>query len=106
MNHADPVGDGVTGRVEGDGRPVDLDLTLVRTLHAVEDLHERGLACAVLPDDGVDPALRDLQIDVSVRDDSGESLGDPGELYSRFCGGRGGNGGLLLAECLVTDIVL
>src|SRR5690606_20947622 len=57
VNHADAGGDGVRGGVEGDGRPIDPDLTLVRPLHAVQDLHEGGLARAVLADDGVNLSL-------------------------------------------------
>ncbi|GGO04179.1 hypothetical protein GCM10011574_14930 [Microbispora bryophytorum] len=102
MDHADARGDGVGGGVEAHGRPVDADLALVGALHPVQDLHQRGLPRAVLADDGVDVPFGDAEVNVAVGDDSREPLGDPGELYCRFRNGRGGNVGLLLAECPVT----
>ncbi|GAA4193942.1 hypothetical protein GCM10023074_15860 [Microbispora amethystogenes] len=102
MNHPDAGGDGVGGGVEAHRRPVDADLPLVGTLHPVEDLHERGLARAVLADDGVDVPSGDAEVDVAVGDDSREPLGDPGELYCGRRSGGDGNGGLLLAECPMT----
>jgi hypothetical protein len=88
--------------VEAHGLPVDADLTLVWTLHPIQDLHQRGLPRSVLADEGVDVPLDDAEVDVAVGDDSREPLGDPGEFYCGFRNGRGGNVGLLLAECPVT----
>ncbi|GIH65739.1 hypothetical protein Msi02_65560 [Microbispora siamensis] len=102
MDHADAGVDGVCGGVEAHGRPVDADLALVGALHPVQDLHQRGLPRAVLADDGVDVPFGDAEVDVAVGDDSREPLGDPGEFYCGFRNGRGGNVGLLLAECPVT----
>ncbi|GAB3152339.1 hypothetical protein GCM10027161_53690 [Microbispora hainanensis] len=99
MDHADARGDGVGGGVEAHGRPVDADLALVWALHPVQDLHQRGLPRAVLAYEGVDVPLGDAEVDVAVGDDSREPLGDPGEFYCGFRGGRGGNVGLLFAEC-------
>jgi hypothetical protein len=50
----------------------------------------------------VDVPFGDAEVDVAVGDDSREPLGDPGEFYCGFRNGRGGNVGLLLAECPVT----
>lgn len=101
VDHADAHGDGVGGGVEAHGRPVDADLALVWALHPVQDLHQRGLPRAVLAYEGVDVPLGDAEVDVAVGDDSREPLGDPGEFYCGFRGGRGGNVGLLFAECPV-----
>ena len=43
---------------------------------AVEDLHQRRLAGAVLADDGVDRAGRDREVDAVVGDHAGEALDD------------------------------
>ena len=56
---------------------VDLDGALVRLLHAVQDLHQRRLAGAVLADDRVDGAAADRDVDVVVGDDAREPLADP-----------------------------
>lgn len=100
-DHADAGGDGVGRGVQVDDPTVDADGPLVRALDAVEDLHQRRLAGAVLTDDRVDRATRDREPDVLVGDDSGEPLGDPFELNggmgvrrpvgSRRCCGDGDN---------------
>ncbi len=58
----------------------DLDRPRIGVLHPVEDLHERGLACAVLTDDRVDLADSDRQIDVLVRYHAWERLRDVRQL--------------------------
>ena len=62
---------------------VDRDGALVRPLHAVEDLHQRRLAGAVLADDRVDRAASHGDVDVVVGDDAGEALGDAAQLDGR-----------------------
>ena len=52
------------------------DASLVGRVHPVEDPHQRRLAGAVLPDQRVDLAGAQLQGDVVVGDDAGESLRD------------------------------
>ena len=51
-------------------------------LHAVEDLHQRGLAGAVLTHDGVDGAAAYVDVDVVVGDDAGEALADAPQAHS------------------------
>ena len=46
--------------------PVDEDAPLVRLVEAVEDVHQRRLAGAVLAEDGMHRAARDVQADVVV----------------------------------------
>ena len=75
-DHADSGLDGVGGRPEHDLGAVDLDRAGVGLLHAVQDLHQGRLAGAVLPDDRVDGAVRDIDVDVVVGDDAGEALAD------------------------------
>ena len=56
VDHADTGGHGVARPGEGDGLVVDEDLSGVGLVEAVEDVHERGLARAVLAQEGVDLA--------------------------------------------------
>ena len=76
--------------------PVDLDRAGVRRLHAVEDLHQRRLAGAVLPDDRVDGAAPDVDVDVVVGDHAREALADPAQPHGD---GRTGLGGSLDCRC-------
>ncbi|EPJ40977.1 putative ABC transporter ATP-binding protein YufO [Streptomyces afghaniensis 772] len=92
VDHADAADDGVGRRREADLLAVDGDGALVRLLHAVEDLHQRRLAGAVLADEGVHGALADAEVDVVVGHDARETLRDPGELDGghRFLDRRSG----------------
>jgi len=88
VHHADPAGDGVAGVAEAHLLAVDGDGALVRLLHAVEDLHQRGLAGAVLTDEGVHGAAAHGDLDVVVRDDAGEALGDAAQFDGGWTRGR------------------
>ena len=48
MHHADTGGQGVGGGVDGDGFPADADTARVDGIQAEQDVHERGLAGAIL----------------------------------------------------------
>ncbi len=76
VNHADAEVNGVQGRVEGHLLPVNVDLAFVGLEQPEQDLHQGGLAGAVLTQDGVDLTGSDLKVDVVIGDDPGESLGD------------------------------
>ena len=100
-HHADAGLDRVRRGVQGDLVAVDLDRARVRRLHAVEDLHQRRLAGAVLPHDRVDGAAPDVDVDVVVGDHAGEPLADPtqadgdrrrrlGRFFDCRCRGRHG----------------
>ncbi len=75
-HHADAQPDRVGGRAHRGRRPVDLDRPRVGSLDAVQDLHQGGLAGAVLTDDGVHRAGADVDVDVVVGDHAGEPLAD------------------------------
>ena len=74
-------------------RPSSEDRALVGAVHAVEGLHQRRLAGAVLTDDRVHLAAGDPQLDVAVGDDAREALGDAAQLHrvrrSARCSHRG-----------------
>jgi hypothetical protein len=80
VNHADARSNGVAGTGEGDRLVVDEDLALVGLVEAVEDVHERGLARAVLTEQPVDLAGTDDQVDALVGDDARKPLCDPPQL--------------------------
>ena len=91
-DHADAELDGVGGRAHRAPRAVDLDGAVVGLLHAVQDLHQRRLAGAVLAHDRVHRAGTDVDVDVVVGDHAGEPLADaaqPDRERSRSSGGRG-----------------
>src|SRR5262249_19602326 len=76
MHHRDAGVERVTGRVELDRISPQPDLTLVRPVQPGEDVGQRRLAGAVLAEQRVYLAGSRLEVDVLVRDDSGEPLRD------------------------------
>ena len=69
------------GLLEVDLAAVEQDRALVGAVHPVQGLHQRRLAGAVLPDDGVHLTAPHPQLDVAVGDDAGETLRDPAQLH-------------------------
>ena len=61
-----PRRDGVTGVGEMDRLPVDADLAGVGVHQAEQDVHERGLAGAVLPEEAVDFARLEGEVHAVV----------------------------------------
>ena len=79
-DHADARGDGVAGGADGDRRAVDLDGAGVCGGEPVEDAHQRGLAGAVLSEQGVDLTLGQGQVHRVDGDEVAETLGDATQL--------------------------
>ena len=79
-DHADAVADRRRRGPEVLHLAVDEDRSLVGLMGAVQRLHQRRLAGAVLADDGVDRAAADLEVDAVVGDDAGEALDDVAQL--------------------------
>jgi hypothetical protein len=69
VDHADPGADGVAGSGELHGLAVDEDLTAGGLEDAVQHVHERGLARAVLSENRVDLSGLDHQVDLVVGDE-------------------------------------
>jgi hypothetical protein len=80
MHHADACGHRVAGAGEPLHDTVEQDLALVGPIQAVQNVHEGGLASAVLSEKGVDLTGFDCQIDVVIGDQCTESLGDPAKF--------------------------
>ena len=72
VHHADPGGESVTRRAEVHLVAADEDAPLVGGQHAVDHVHERGLAGAVLAADGVDLSLGNRQAHPVVGKDAGK----------------------------------
>jgi hypothetical protein len=83
VDHPDPRLDGVARRAERDRLAVEQDLPGVRLVEAVEDVHQRRLAGAVLAQQRVDLALLNVERDVVVGNDAREHLADPSHLENR-----------------------
>jgi hypothetical protein len=62
----------------------DTHFSLVGTLHAVQDLHQRRLACTVLAADRMDFALLDREVDVVIRNNTRKTLCDPNQFDCRY----------------------
>ena len=90
VDHADAAPDGVIRAVDLDGLAVEQDLALVRHGQAVEDVHERRLAGAVLAEQRVDLAGPHVERDAVVGDDAGIALRDPAHLEQRRSPGAAG----------------
>ena len=76
VHHADAQRRCVIGVVDLHRLAVFADLALLRLIQAEQDGHQRGLACAVFAQQGVDLTLAQLQGDVVVGLDAGKLLGD------------------------------
>jgi hypothetical protein len=79
----DPVRESVARRAKVDAPAVDDELAAVGTVDAREDLAERRLPGAVLPDEGVNRPAGDREIDPGERLDAAEALRDAADLDVR-----------------------
>ena len=83
VHHADAPGDGVPRVLDGHRLVAQADGAGVRPVQAVEDLHQGGLARAVLAHQGVDFAGGEVEGDLVVGPHSREHLGDPVHFQQR-----------------------
>jgi hypothetical protein len=86
VHHPDARVDGIARRAHAQHVPVHHDLALVRRVQAVQDVHECGLARAVLAQEGVHFPLGQLEVDGGVGHQAAEALGDSPELEERCVG--------------------
>jgi hypothetical protein len=84
-DHADSGADGTLAVGDRGERAVDEDLAGIGLVEAVEDRHQCGFPRAVLADDAVDRALRHRDVDVLVRLDRTEGLGDAFQFNGKCC---------------------
>ena len=76
VHHPDAQIIGIVGVLDADHLAILLDGSLLRLVQPEEDAHQGGFPRAVLPQQRVDFALFQLEGDVVVGDDTGETLGD------------------------------
>ena len=88
MNDADAEVLRRTGRRNIDGHAVDADFAGVLRIDSGEDLHQGRLAGAVLPDEGVDLAGKELETGLPQRLHAGKSLVEIGDRDERRHGIR------------------
>ena len=74
VHHADPRVDRLPRRVDPQRLAIQPKLALVRVVEPVEDVHQRGLAGAVLAEQGVHFALAQVEVDTVVGHHSREAL--------------------------------
>ena len=70
VDHADAPVDGVGRVADADRLAVDQDLARIRRGKPVQDVHQRGLAGAVLAEEGVNLAGPQIEVDAVVRHDA------------------------------------
>jgi hypothetical protein len=95
VDDADPELLGVLGTVDGHPLPVEEELALVGRVDAGQQLHQRGLAGAVLADQRQHLAAAQVEVHVLERLDAGEALGDPAHLQQRVGVDSGAHAGRL-----------
>ena len=88
MDHADPGGDRVAGRVDVDGRPSTSTVPASGPVEPVEDVHQRRLAGAVAADQAVDLAGGQLKSAPSSATTGPNDLRDTGHPSRRAGPGR------------------
>ncbi len=105
VDHADAVADSVGRRLDGYDLTVQPNLALVRLIEAVENLHQRALARAVLAQQGVNFARAHVEINPVASQHTGEAFGDAAHLHminARMAGGEEvGHGSI---QCSVSSI--
>ena len=90
VDHPDAERDGVARTADPDVAPAIADRPGVGPIEAVEDVHERGLARAVLADEGVDLALVHDEVDSIERLEITKALADAVHLEERHALGADG----------------
>jgi hypothetical protein len=83
MHHRDAGVERIPRGMELHPLAEERDLALIGPVEPREDVRQRGLTGAVLAQQRVDFAGRRLEVDVLVRDDGGEPLGDAPERDRR-----------------------
>ena len=88
VDHADAVVKRILRGFDGYRLPVDKDFALVGEVNAAEHIHQRGLATAVFTEQRQDLTLFQCKVNVVIRDDIAETLGNMAQLNGIFAGTR------------------
>ncbi len=91
VHHADAECERILGRADRRRLAINDDATLVRTVEPVQDLHQGGLAGAVLAQQRVHFTGTNVEGHGVVGDDVAELFGDADKLDPRDRPGRGGS---------------
>ncbi len=82
MDHADPGGDRIARTLEADGRAVEPQFAIIRTIDASDNLDQRRFAGAVFAEQRVDRAAAHRQRYVLQRQHAGEGFSNPASLQA------------------------
>lgn len=85
VHHGDAQLDGLERVFDLDGFALHADLAAGGRVHAIEDVHQCGLARAVFAEQRMDFAALDQQVDVAVRQHVLKLLGDAAHFNSVHC---------------------
>jgi hypothetical protein len=80
VDHADAVVDGIGRRMDHNALAVQVDLAGIRLVEAVENLHQRAFAGAILAQQGMDLPGPHLEVHVVVSQHAGKALDDAAHL--------------------------
>src|SRR5262249_58943661 len=84
VDHADAALDGVAWGAQDDPLAGDANLAFVRAIEPAQDVHERGLAGPVLPEERQHFTRIDDEVDPGVGQRAGKDLDDAAELDERL----------------------
>ena len=76
VHHADAQVDGISRLCHMDFVAVHQNLAAVRMVQAINHVHQRGLACTIFAQQGVNLALLQIETHLVVGQHAGEALGD------------------------------
>ena len=85
MHHADAQPDGRIGIADPDRRAIDADFAIIGLIKPVENGHKRGLASAIFPDNTVNSAFFDAQMNVAIGVNCTKPLINSNKFNRRFC---------------------
>ena len=80
VHHANTRRDCVARALERGGLSIQKNLPFVGLMQSVQDVHERGLTRAILPQQGMNLPFLDREVDRVVCDEGTEPLRDPPQL--------------------------
>ena len=80
VNHSDSLRDGLPGRFPSTWLAIDQNVSRIRLIHSIEQIHSGTLARAIFADDSMDAATLDLKVDARIGHHLSEPLCDPAQF--------------------------
>jgi hypothetical protein len=76
MYHPQALSDGIMGGSKSHRLAAQQNLSRIRLVQAIQDIHQGGLTGPVFAQECMNFALAQVEIDASIGENTGESLGD------------------------------